>query len=433
MRGVSSVRQQISLMLSKPPQCNSCPIFGDGLGYSVVSGTGEVPLMVIAEASGRNERKLGRPLIETAPAGGVFELAMNVGKMTRKTLSLTNILRCQPPGNELRGASYERAAIDHCRSYLDQAVEERKPSLILALGDVPLRELSLVKGNIGELRGYVLPSRYDIPMIATYHPSHLARGAMHLFGAFLHDVRQAQHFALKGVPAKLETNYVLMPSDSDIRNYLELLGSDISLPVAHDLETEEILGAKGPKEWSEKKIIQVQFSSRIGEALVLEWPKHEEAVREIYATPNQKWGWNDCLSDRPALQGAGVVLNGELHDLMNAWAHLQPNFTSGKDAVNEDKAVPAKLMSLQSCVSFYYPQESPWKGMVQATVKEAMTKCLWLCAQEDRKPSDAELLAYVYDSTSVQDTLRWYGARDSDLTLRVGLKIFHSLKKLGLW
>lgn len=423
-------------MLAKPSTCMGCELYGNGVGFSALEGTGESGLMVIAEALGAKEERKGLPLRPDAPAGGVFQQALDVGKLLREQMTLTNIVRCRPPGNELKGMYWERPAIDHCRQYLDAAVAERRPRLLLALGDVPLRELSLIPGGISELRGYVLPSRYNIPLIATYHPSHLARGAFgQLFGAFLHDVRQAQRFALRGVPEKLETNYVTSPNDTDFRNYLELLRSDVNLAAAHDIETPGILGEPEPKEWREKRILQVQFSSAVGSAIVCDWnnPTQRKFACEVYALPNPKWGWNDRLSDRPCLKANGVMLNGECHDLMNAWAHLQPNFTSGKDAHDEDKAVPAKLMSLQSCVSFYYPQEGPWKGMVQGVVKEAATQCAWLCAQQDRKPTAEELLAYISGSTSVVDTLRWYGARDSDMTFRVGCKIFASLKKLGLW
>ena len=401
----------------------------NGRGFSALEGDGSNGLLVVAESLGRKEERAGLPLRPDAPSGGVFQKALDVGKLSRSQLTITNTIRCKAE------APYPREALDQCRQYLDQAVEERQPKLILALGDVPLRELSLVGGSISELRGYILPSRYGVPLLATYHPSYLARGAYGvLFGAFLHDIKRAYQFASKGIPLKLETNYVTEPSSTDISDYLERLRADSGLPAAHDIETEDILGIKGPPRWEDKKIIQVQFSSRVGKALVLSWPRHQEAIKAIYATPNPKWGWNCRLSDIPALRGAGVVLNGELHDLMNAWLHLQPNFASGKDASDsEDKGVPAKLASLQSCVSFYYPQEGPWKEMVEKAVSEASTRLLWLCQQEDRKPSGEELLAYLYGDASVQETLRWYGARDADMTFRVGLKIFSSLKKLRLW
>lgn len=717
------------------------------MGYSLLEGDGSSGLMVIAESLGRNEEKDGLPLRRYAPSGKVFQQALDAAGIRRSSLTLTNIIRCKSE------APHPQAAIDHCRQYLDAAIAERQPRLLLALGDVPLRELSTLGGGISELRGYVLQSRYNIPMIAcvdpetecltargwkpyydlkigeavaalnangklewqplqklhihenittkmlhvrgncldmllssehrcvvryetrrnaegkrvfkttihaaanlksayyiplsaewetvgqstsltiplelvellgwyiaegsphglgvriyqsrkvnpkncnriefllkvleakyhvgereeerlvfgitgfigkwlrklspdkqfpkgfllwdrpallaffsglylgdgsaikdnissrtwhqkdeqrvsdfqalcvrlgwttslqspkhgvhrvgvypttksrwrgistshkewvnysgtiwcpqtaagtwvarrrgkvfitgnSYHPSYLARGAFgQLFGVFLHDIRTAYKFAREGVPPKVETHYILQPTESDKRNYIERLHADVSLPIAHDTETEDILGVKGPKDWREKKIIQVQFSSGIGEAIVVAFPNDRDFVQAVYATPNMKWGWNSRLSDRLALQGAGIVINGEDHDLMNAHLHLQPNFASGKDAGdNEDKGVPAKLANLQSCVSFYYPQEECWKGMVQVEVDKAKADYTTSVAESNGGFADVDEYQFIYDR--VLPTLRWYGARDSDLTFRVGIKLFESLKKLELW
>lgn len=407
-------------MIPFPSTCGPC-VLNHKLGYSQLEGDGSSGLMVIAEALGRKEEIAGLPLRESAPAGGVFQKAVDASGLSRNVMTLTNILRCRPPGNELRGMPYEREAIDNCRQYLDAAVAERRPSLILALGDIPLRELSLAVGAISELRGYVLPSRYEgIPLIATYHPSHLARGAMHLFGVFLHDIRRAHQYATHGVPAPLPTQYQLTPSLDDVRAYLRRLEADASLNVAYDIETEEILGLPGPVEWRDKEIIQIQFSSGVGEAIVLPYEGDYRLLsHRVLATPNLKWGWNSRLSDNLALRGDGAILGGELHDLMVAWGHLQPNFMSSKDDAHGDKGVPARLMSLQSCVSFYYPYESPWKGMVG----KALTSPYDIGTEE----------WHEWMSLNVWPVLRWYGARDADLTYRVGTKLFASLHKLGLW
>lgn len=423
-------------MILKPDTCKDCllcdhPAWGNARGgFSILEGDGTSRLMVVAEALGAQEERAGLPLRPTAPAGGVFQKAVDVSGLNRAAMTLTNIVRCRPPGNDLLGMPYERDAIDHCKQYLDQAVSERKPRLILALGGIPLRELSVVGGTISDMRGFVLQSRYGIPMIATYHPSHLARDAFHLFGAFQHDLRRASSYALSGIPEPLETNYDLKPSGVAVRAYLDRLHGDRSLPAAYDLETRGILGDK--INWDE--IIQIQFSSAAGTALVLPWKgEWKDAAEEILATPNPKWGWNDRLFDRPLLKKLGVYIGGETHDLMNMWGHSQPNFVSSKDDAHGDKGIPARLMGLQSCTSFYYPYEGPWKGMVEAAVKEAATRYKWICANEDRKENKEELLAFIEATPAVWNALRWYGARDADMTFRCGVRLVSSLKKVGLW
>lgn len=402
-------------MLPKLDHCRSCVGYVWGTrGFSQVTGTGEIPLLVVGEASGATEEREGRPFI--GQSGQLLDRVFKMSGLNRDSYSITNCLRCRPPNNELRGMPYEREALDHCRSYLDQVIEERRPRFILALGDTALRELSTTAGLISELRGFILTSRYGIPMLATYHPAFLmprrdSPGAMHLLGVAAHDIRVAERCARLGIPKPVEVKYELEPTVDVVRGFLNRLEYQRDLPVAYDIETEGILGVKEPEALSEKKVIQIQFSSAVGEALVLPWP--HEAALEILKTPNMKWGWFDRLFDRKVLRSQGVVINGETHDLMDAWGHCQPNFSSAKDDTHGDKGVPSKLMGLQSCLSFYYPEEGPWKGSVQQAIDEAGGQ------SSVRK--------------GVTDTLRYYGAKDADYTYRLGVKLFASLKKNGLW
>lgn len=355
--------------------------------------------MVVAESLRAAEEREGLPLRPQAPSGKIFQKALDMSGLLRSPLTVTNIIRCKAE------APYPQAALDQCKQYLDAAVEERRPRFILALGDTPLNELSLTKGPISELRGYVLASRYSIPMIATYHPAHLARGAMHLYGVFMHDLRRAESYARNGVPRPMETNYGLVPTDSMVARYLSRLRSSPLLPIAYDIETEGILGLKEPEALSKKRIIQIQFSSEAGTALVLPWP-HEGAL-EILKTPNPKIGWNSRLFDDIVLKANGVQIGGESFDGMAMFSHLQPGFASGKDANDsEDKGVPARLLNLQSAISFYYPYEPLWKETMRAA---------------------------LHGGAVSMDDVRYGGARDADLTLRVGLKLIASLKKQGLW
>lgn len=377
-------------MIPLPKTCLGCPLFGGHKGFSVLEGDGSSGLMVIAESLGRNEERDGLPLRPNAPSGGVFQKAVDVSGLSRPSMTLTNTIRCKAE------SPYPQEALDHCRQYLDAAIEERKPKFILALGDVPLQELSLTKGTQSALRGYVLPSRYGIPMIATFHPSRIARGDWNIFGVLMHDVRRAMAYARNGVPQPMETNYELEPGSGVVDHFLDRLLSGLESPVSYDVETASILGEEEPEDWRQKRIIQIQFSSAAGEAIVLPWPS--EAAKAILATPNPKLTWNGRLSDDVALKAQGVAIGGESFDAMLMWSHLQPSFGSGRDATNEDKGVPARLLNLQAAISFYYPYELPWKGSV----------------------TDAE-------------SLKYYGARDADLTFRIGTKLMATLKSQGLW
>jgi uracil-DNA glycosylase family 4 len=388
-------------MIPLPKTCISCPLYSEHKGFSRLEGDGSSGLMVIAESLGRNEERDSLPLRPNAPSGGVFQKAVDMSGLSRPSMTLTNIIRCKAE------APYPPEAVAQCRQYLDAAVEERKPSFILALGDVPLQELSLIKGQQSSLRGYVLPSRYNIPMIATFHPSRIARGEWNIFGVVKHDISRAIAYATNGVPQPMETNYDLEPTADHIRDYLAHLVANPDLPVSYDIETASILHQEEPEDWRHKRIIQIQFSSAAGTAIVLPWPS--EAARAILATPNPKLTWNGRLSDDVALRGQGVEIGGESFDAMLMWSHLQPGFGSGRDATNEDKGVPARLLNLQAAISFYYPYEGTWKGTV--------------------RPAGPGYGGYL----TMMHSLRYYGARDADLTFRIGTQLMSTLKAQGLW
>lgn len=388
-------------MIPLPKTCLGCPLFGEHKGFSRLEGDGSSGLMVIAESLGRNEERDGLPLRPNAPSGGVFQKAVDTSGLSRPSMTLTNIIRCKAE------APYPPEAVAHCRQYLDAAIEERKPRFILALGDVPLQELSLIKGQQSALRGYVLPSRYGIPMIATFHPSRIARGDWNIFGVLMHDVRRAMAYARTGVPQPMETTYELEPDFRVVDHFIGRLLSGRDSPVSYDIETASILGEEEPEDWRHKRIIQIQFSSAAGTAIVLPW--RSEAAEAILATPNPKLTWNGRLSDDVALKAQGVTIGGESYDAMLMWSHLQPSFGSGRDATNEDKGVPARLLNLQAAVSFYYPYEGVWKGTV--------------------RPAGPGYGGYL----TMLHSLKYYGARDADLTFRIGTKLMQTLRSQGLW
>lgn len=391
-------------MLNKPNSCVGCCLYGNGRGFSILEGSGESGLLVIAEALGRAEELKGLPLRPDAKAGGIWQKALDSARLARERMTITNVIRCRPPDNELKGMPYERDAIDHCKQYLDQAIAARQPRLILVLGDVPLRELSLSRGTISELRGYVLQSRYGIPLIATYHPSHIARGATHLFGVFRHDIRRAENYARRGIPANLETSYCLRPDYGAVRRFLDHLRANPQLAIAYDIETDQLIGGRTGR------IIQIQFSYQAGRALVVPYRDlYVDLCKEIMALSNDKWDWNGRLFDRIKLREHGFVINGECHDLMNAWGHSQPGLVSSKDENDDEKKIPSKLMRLQACMSFYYPEFGPWKGV------------------------EFPAWDWRWDGQWLPLPVRLYGAKDVDSTVRLGYALFRDLRAVGLY
>src|SRR5258706_2484599 len=151
--------------------------------------------MIIGESLGINELNDGLPFRPYAEAGSVLQSVFKRLNVDRNDFLLWNLIACQPPGNRLENMVYEYPAINHCKVHFDQVFNHFKDKIkvILALGNLPLRHLcqevdDLVriakedkdkglqkKLRINSLRGYRFTSNYNIPLIATFHPSFIRR------------------------------------------------------------------------------------------------------------------------------------------------------------------------------------------------------------------------------------------------------------------
>jgi uracil-DNA glycosylase len=384
--------------ISEVEGCKTCTLYEAGCRmkskFTEVEGRGTFSVLVVAEASGEQENAAGLPRRPRAPAGSVFERVIRRMGWTRDNFRIANILRCRPPKNWLDKAPWERASIDHCRTNLDEVVETLKPKAILALGAIPLRELTGLSGeklNVTYLRGYVLPSRYGIPVVPTFHPSYLGRGTMKYLGMVMRDVARAVTVAQRGLGPCLDlAQEIECRTDiADLHEIYERAKADPMLPVGVDLETDE--SAKededevvefsrdlaesvegdgdedGYRDDMEEeldrrsfshpmsgdivrtsKIRTIQFAVDRSWGVSVPW---EEGYRElavaILALPNPKVWHNGDLFDSPVLKKHGAKVAGCCDDTLTMAKNLQPD-------------LPAHL---QAVSLVYRPELAPWKHL----------------------------------------------------------------------
>lgn len=349
-------------MQKHPAQCSGCPLDRIGKGFTEPEGTGKNGLLILGEAAGEQEAIYSLPFRPFAQAGAILERGLMALAIDRKDCAITNIVRCQPPGNVLVGAPYEIPAITACSGYLNDVVAKFSPRCILALGNTPLRATTGLFGEkrtISHLRGYVIwSSRFQLPVVATYHPAFLARGKKNLLGVFYQDIYKALSIARGDVVAGVD--YYTQPRIDYKRDYqiwdhnvwppsFEDLGIKPDDVIAFDIETdysattdEAELRAVGTN------ITQFQYSTGRGMARVFEWNSGsvKDIVAKIMATPNKKISWNGWRFDEPILRDNGVHIAGEHHDLMNMYHHWNPD-------------IPANLQYAASLFGFPFP----WKHL----------------------------------------------------------------------
>lgn len=81
-------------MLNRPESCSGCPLNRIATGFSHPTGTGALGVLVVAEALGEHEAREGRPLVEYAQAGSLFQYAIDRIGVDREQLALWNIVAC---------------------------------------------------------------------------------------------------------------------------------------------------------------------------------------------------------------------------------------------------------------------------------------------------------------------------------------------------
>jgi uracil-DNA glycosylase len=134
-------------------------------------GDREADWMLIGEAPGENEDKLGEPFV--GQAGKLLDSmlhALALALARGRNVYIANVVKCRPPGNR----NPEPDEVARCEPYLQRQVALVKPKLIVALGRVAAQNLLKTDASISSLRGRI--HRYeDVPVVVTYHPAYLLR------------------------------------------------------------------------------------------------------------------------------------------------------------------------------------------------------------------------------------------------------------------
>jgi DNA polymerase len=142
----------------------------------IIPGVGphNAKIAIVGEAGGAHENIQLKPFV--GPAGGVLEQCLHAADLTRSEVYLTNVIKLQPPGNNISpyfdGKTFSQAGHEWVVQ-LQAELEELNPNVVVACGKTAMAALT---GNtyITQLRGYVMPSvgmSRVFKVIPTIHPA----------------------------------------------------------------------------------------------------------------------------------------------------------------------------------------------------------------------------------------------------------------------
>jgi uracil-DNA glycosylase len=153
-------------------------VFGTGQSASTPALAPRADWLIVGEAPGEDEDALGEPF-----AGAPGKLLDNMLRAMRvdgqplarhSNVFITNMLKCRPPADRNPGAD----EVAMCQPYLLRQIALLQPKIILAMGRFAVQALTGSTEPLGKLRGRVHTlqgSRFQAPVIVTYHPAYLLR------------------------------------------------------------------------------------------------------------------------------------------------------------------------------------------------------------------------------------------------------------------
>ncbi len=151
------------------PSCVACALHKGRTQTVFGVGDENADWMLIGEAPGAEEDRLGEPFV--GQAGRLLDNMLAAIRLTRaQNVYIANVLKCRPPGNR----NPEPEEIAKCTPHLTRQIELVKPKLIVAMGRFAAQTLLGTDATIASLRGKV--HQYaGVPLIVTYHPAYLLR------------------------------------------------------------------------------------------------------------------------------------------------------------------------------------------------------------------------------------------------------------------
>ena len=163
-------------------------------------GNPAADIMLIGEAPGRDEDRMGLPFV--GAAGQLLDQMLKSVGMDRQNVYITNILPWRPPGN--RTPSAEETQL--LWPFLRRHIQLKAPKIIFALGGSSAKLLLDSQTGILKLRGKISDIDFSdskdgsriIPVLPSLHPAYLLRAPNMKKHAFS-DLLQLQRYKMSAV------------------------------------------------------------------------------------------------------------------------------------------------------------------------------------------------------------------------------------------
>jgi DNA polymerase len=137
-------------------------------------GNPEADVMIVGEAPGADEDRLGLPFVGVS--GKLLDRMLSFIGLDRGSVYITNVLPWRPPGNR----KPTQAEVTACLPFTKRHIELAKPKILVLTGGAAASTLLESAQTISRIRGrwhsYSSPGlQQPIDALPTYHPAYLLR------------------------------------------------------------------------------------------------------------------------------------------------------------------------------------------------------------------------------------------------------------------
>ncbi len=148
--------------------CRKCSLAQTRTNFVFGVGNPRARVMLVGEAPGADEDRLGEPFV--GRAGQLLNRLLRDSGFAREEIYIANILKCRPPDN--RDPLPTEIAL--CFPYLQKQIQLIAPAFLLALGRIAAHTLLDTTAPLNRLRG-VVHGCAGARLIVTYHPAAILR------------------------------------------------------------------------------------------------------------------------------------------------------------------------------------------------------------------------------------------------------------------
>lgn len=176
-RAVAQAAVDLVILRSKMAEFDGCSLKRTATQLVFADGLPGSRIMLIGEAPGESEDRIGRPFV--GRAGQLLDRMIGTIGLDRQKVYLANVVPWRPPGN--RTPTLQETQI--CLPFIERQIDLADPEYLVCLGGSATRALLGVHSGIMRARGSWFPYRRqigrDIQALAMLHPAFLLRQPAH--------------------------------------------------------------------------------------------------------------------------------------------------------------------------------------------------------------------------------------------------------------